>query len=407
MSQNDRHRWGIWRYCQVGATILIFLIPLAFLEVLLGLAPQVPKIVVVNAAGPAQEPPLGGKIGKEATPGAIYGRTGAVREWVLRQTGGTKESEAAVALGLRWLARQQESDGRWKLEGNFRDRGKPNDIAATAFGLLPFLGNGNTHRPREGNQYQAAVDKGLHFLLRKQDPKSGYFGSHMYAHGLATIALAEAYGLTSDPKLKGPAQLAVNYIVQAQHTAGGWRYEPGQDGDTSVTGWQVMALVTAEMSGLDVPKVTLRKAQQYLNSCCDNGNEGYGYVGVGSTPTMSAVGLLCRQYLQAWGPQNLRLIKGIDNNLKTNPPGTTKNVYFYYYATQVMHHFGGRGWKEWNDKIRDLLVKTQVKDAGRDEGSWSSKGDPHGDAGGRLMITSLNLLTLEVYYRHIPLFFRE
>jgi hypothetical protein len=122
---------------------------------------------------------------------------------------------------------------------------------------------------------------------------------------------------------------------------------------------------------------------------------------------MTAVGLLCRQYLQSWGPQNLKLIKGINNHLKTNPPGPAqKNIYYLYYATQVMHHFGGSDWKSWNEAMRSYLVQSQEK-AGPNAGSWSSVGDAHGAAGGRLMMTSLSLLTLEVYYRHLPLYYRE
>jgi len=67
-----------------------------------------------------------------------------------------------------------------------------------------------------------------------------------------------------------------------------------------------------------------------------------------------------------------------------------------------MHHFGGKDWQDWNVKMRESLLKAQAKD-----GSWSSAGDPHSGAGGRLMITSLSLLTLEVYYRHLPLYYRE
>src|SRR6185369_11717535 len=109
-----------------------------------------------------------------------------------------------------------------------------------------------------------------------------------------------------------------------------------------------------------------------------------------------AVGLLCRQFVQGWGPQNLRLIKGINANLKPTPPGTRKDAYYHYYATQVMYHFGGDAWKEWNGNMRDLLVRTQEADmTGPNFGSWSSAGDAWGNAGGRLMVTSLNVLTLE------------
>jgi len=351
--------------------------------------------------------PGGISTGTPLVPGGINQRGSAgTRQQLLLNGGGTKESEAAVVAGLKWLKRNQTPDGRWLLDGNFKDRGTANDIAGTAFGLLPLLGAGKTHKAAKDNDYDKPVEKALLYLIRKQDRKTGNFGGGMYAHGLATIAICEAYGLTQDQALRRPAQMAVNYIVRAQHSAGGWRYVPGQAGDTSVVGWQVMALKSAQMAGLDVPEVTLRKAQRYLDACCDPANEGYGYVGPGSTPTMSAVGLLCRQYLQAWGPQNLRLIKGIDNNIKRYPPGTLKNMYYFYYATQVMHHFGGSAWTDWNTRMRDTLVKTQDK-SGANNGSWSSVGDEHGSTGGRLMQTSLSLLTLEVYYRHLPLYYRE
>ncbi len=355
-----------------------------------------------NAVGQA-----GGLLTGKPLPGTFYGRSGATRQWALINGGGTAESEAAVVAGLKWLARNQSRDGHWALDGNFKDRGTANDVAGTAFGLLPLLGAGKTHKAAPQNPFDKPIEKALLFLIRKQDRKTGNFGGGMYAHGLAAIAMCEAYGLTQDPALRRPAQMAINYIVRAQHSGGGWRYTPGQSGDTSVVGWQVMALKSAQMSGLDVPEITMKKAQNYLNSACDTTNEGYGYVGPGSTPTMSAVGLLCRQYLQAWGPQNLRLIKGIDNNLKRTGPGAMKNIYYYYYATQVMHHFGGSAWKDWNDKMRGILVKGQDKSSGPNQGSWSSAGDAHGSAGGRLMATSLSLLTLEVYYRHLPLYYRE
>lgn len=344
-------------------------------------------------------------------PGTFYGRSGATREKRLIEGGGTKASEAAVAEGLNWLIRVQSPDGRWMMDGNFKDKGQPNDIAGTAFGLLPFLGAGKTHKASKDNPWDKPIERALLFLIRKQDKKTGNFGGGMYAHALATIAMSEAYGLTQDPVLRRPAQMAVNYLLAAQHSEGGWRYSPGQPGDTSVTGWAVMALKSARMASLDVPEVAFKKAINYFNNCCNEATEGYGYVGKGGSATMSAVGLLCRQYLQSWGPNNLRMIKGIQNNIKPLPPGATRNMYYYYYATQVMHHFGGDEWKAWNEKMREDLIRRQdkvdVPGYGPLKGSWSPVGDPHGRVGGRLMETSLCLLTLEVYYRYLPLYYRE
>jgi hypothetical protein len=170
--------------------------------------------------------------------GSFFGRSGATKKKALEEGGGTKESEATVGAGLTWLRRVQSPDGRWMLDGNFKNKGQANDIAGTAFGLLPFLGAGYTHKSKgKQNPYDKPIERALLFLMRRQDRKTGNLGGGMYGHCLATIALSEAYGLTQDPILRRPTQMAVNYIVAAQHSEGGWRYSPGERGDTSVTGW--------------------------------------------------------------------------------------------------------------------------------------------------------------------------
>jgi hypothetical protein len=357
--------------------------------------------------------------------GTFYGRSGATKEAALRDGGGTGKSEAAVGLGLQWIARHQNRDGSWSLD-HFRCNcgGKGthnNDIAGSAFGLLPLLGAGHTHKKpitKEGESkkppYYLKVNMGLNYLMRKQSKRTGDFGGGMYSHGLATIAMCEAYGLTQDPHLKRSAQMAINFIMAAQHTAGGWRYSPGEAGDTSVVGWQVMALKSAQMANLNVKPGVLQKAISYLDDVMDDANYGYGYTGKGSGPTTSAVGLLCRMYLQGWGPATPKMAKGVDGWItnKSYAPGSgMKNMYYYYYATQVMHHLNNQAWKQYNKTMRDNLIATQDKGADpihKDQkGSWSPEGDQWGSVGGRLMVTSLSLLTLEVYYRHLPLYRRD
>lgn len=158
-------------------------------------------------------------------------------------------------------------------------------------------------------------------------------------------------------------------------------------------------------ASLPVPKICERRAADFLDSVCSagaNGDEGYGYTGPESTPTLTAVGLLCRLTTHAWDTENKRLKKGIEKHIAPNPPDA-KNIYYTYYAAQVMFHVGGDGWKKWNDKMRDALLDAQEKKNGPMQGSWPP-GGPHGATGGRLMQTSLSLLTLEVYYRHAPYF---
>jgi hypothetical protein len=370
--------------------------------------------------------------------GGFGGRSAATREKMVQEGGGNAISEACVAKGLSWLARHQAADGHWSLnEFNRQARESPfpagknftcnctgmatrrDDQSATAFALLPFLAAGMTHKPSKTPQkveYNKTVLAGVNFILSKQG-KDGNYGGGMYAHGLITIAMCEAYGLTSDPMLKASAQKGLTYIVQAQDPAGGgWRYSPRTAGDTSVTGWQLMALKSGQMAGLSVPYECLKKAEQFLDSCESPTKGGYGYVpGGGETIPMTATALLCRMYLGI-NPRNPGLIAGIDR-LKNNLPGTTQNLYYEYYATQVMHHFGGDAWEMWNKGkdgkggIRDTLIKQM--DAGNNQkadhqvGSWSPTAGGHVTEGGRIMATSLSLLCLEVYYRHLPLYRRD
>src|SRR5262249_36078471 len=161
-------------------------------------------------------------------------------------------------------------------------------------------------------------------------------------HGLATIAVCEAYALANkDPKYKDCAQKAIDYIVAAQHNEGGWRYGFKEKGDTSVVGWQIMALKSGQMAGLKVPERTMKVAERYVDSVCSydenarySGDEGYGYMGRGSGVTTTAIGLLCREYLQGWGDRNPRMQRGVENWIMKNMPGQLKNMYYFYYATQ-------------------------------------------------------------------------
>jgi hypothetical protein len=363
--------------------------------------------------------PIGapGGMGGVNVPGGFGGRSGATKEKLLLEGGGNTASEAAVAAGQKWLVLHQAEDGHWSLDGfdqhvggkcNCTGFGQHNDIAGTALGLLPLLGAGETHRnPR--STYKANVEKALRFLMKKQG-RNGYFGGGAYGHGLATIAICEAYGMTADNSLRGPAQRAIGYIRNAQSDNGGWRYEPRVGGDTSVTGWMVMALKSAQMGGLEVEDAkapTFNQASRFLGSVMTGDGSGYGYLSSDPTPTMTAVGMLCRLYLGI-GPRNSGILAGVNRLKRSSPSKRLENIYYYYYATQVMHHVGGEAWENWNPAMRDLLVATQDKGtlAGRThlKGSWSPSGDAYGGAGGRLMTTSLSILTLEVYYRHLPLY---
>ena len=201
------------------------------------------------------------------------------------QAGGTEESEQAVQLGLKWLAAQQMPEGRWLRNGKstrpgVNNRGKGNDIASTAFALLPFLAHGQTQRAVDGRvTYAKVVEGGLNFLRSQQKADGDLSGGKtMYVHALATLALCEAFNASSDPLLKEPSQKAIDFIVDAQSSRnGGWRYTPGMAGDLSVTSWCLMALKSGQMAGLSVPTKTLDKATVFLQRVT-RGDGGYNYL---------------------------------------------------------------------------------------------------------------------------------
>ena len=345
------------------------------------------------------------------------GRDPNVRKQNVYRSGGTTQTEAAVARALKFLARHQRDDGRWSLN-KFNDTPdcddtcthpgrEQSDIAATSLALLPFLGAGQTHL--EG-QYTDEIFKAVRWLVEHQKEDGGLLdGGRMYAHGQAAIALSEAFALSGDEQLREPAQRALNFIVRAQHSAGGWRYAPGEAGDTSVVGWQLMALKSGQMAYLHVPPKTFEQADHFLDLVAGNSQQSrYCYQrGRGPDHVMTAEGLLCRQYL-GWPKDHPGLEDGVRYLLKEHPPDEEHpNIYYWYYATQVMHHIGGSSWTQWNDDMRRLLVRLQ-ETKGHAAGSWTPLGAGHhagfADRGGRIYMTALAACILEVYYRHMPIY---
>jgi hypothetical protein len=329
--------------------------------------------------------------------------------------GGNDDSEKAVAAALRWLAAHQLPDGGWsfnhnaapKCHGQCKNPGEMADArnAATGLALLPFLGAGQTHKT---GAYRETVKGGLYFLVNrmKVSPQGGSLyeeGGRMYAHGICAIALCEAYAMTHDKGLYAPAQQAVNFICSAQDpVGGGWRYTPRQAGDTSVVGWQIMALKSGHMAYLNIPPITVKKAFTYLDTVQANNGANYGYTDPGSGEATTAIGLLCRMYL-GWKKDNPALERGVRWIGDRGP--SKNNVYYNYYATQVMRHWEGELWDKWNNVMRDQLVNSQSKN-GHETGSWYT-GDNHGSKGGRLYCTSMCTMVLEVYYRHLPIYGKQ
>lgn len=368
---------------------------------------------------------LAGDEGAEVSCGSDVGGRGQDKARWIAQGGGTEASERAVGLGLQWLAEHQLPDGGWSFDharaphcqGKCGNPGTLADArnAATALALLPFLGAGHTH---QSGAYKEEVKRGLYFLVKniKVTPQGGSLhgpggslhepGGGMYSHAMGTIALCEAYAMTHDKGLYPPAQQAINFIADAQDPdGGGWGCEPRQPGDLSVTGWQVMALKAGHMAYLRVPPIAVRNASRFLDSVQADGGARYGYTQpAAAKPDATAVGLLLRMYL-GWKRERPELKRGVEWLAELGPSRT--NVNYNYWATQVMRHYGGDAWRDWNAQIREYLVRCQSQE-GHETGSWYFDGQDDAALGaargGRLRATAMATMILEVYYRYLPIY---
>jgi hypothetical protein len=347
----------------------------------------------------------------------------SVRERLIREGGGNIRSEAAVARGLKWLVRHQAENGRWSFD-KFHEHGKcnctgpgqENDILATGFALLPFLGAGETHKNEDRNHlYSRNVERGLRFLVAKQKDQ-GDFGAGSLAQALATTALCEAYSMTADPALRGPAQRALEWIIRTQQEGGGWTDDPEKKPTLPVAVWQIMALRSGHLAGLRIPNATWLRVNAFLDALGSDDGSTYGIsakpAGYRSNIALAS-GLLCRMYM-GWGPRNAGLQRGVQLLRQALPNPDPNDFLLDYICTQVFFHLAAvnpEAWEQWNPKMRDLLIDKQddgTNTEHRDQkGSWSPEGDVQAARGGRLLKTAMSLLILETYYRHLPLYRRE
>ncbi len=350
---------------------------------------------------------------------AIYqNRFAPDRARIVESHGGSDATERAVDAALQWLAASQSRDGRWdsdELGGGQgrsvhghrrRAAGVEADTGISGLALLAFLGAGYTH---EEGPYADTVRKGLNFLLRSQDGDGSLGGqatlyARMYCHAMATFAISEAYAITRDARLEWAVRRAVQYSVSAQNpVSGGWRYQPGDLGDTSQLGWQIMALKSAETAGVEIPLSVREGIVRFLSSVAGGSQRGLAGYRPYSPPTrtMTAEALVCKLLMDV--PRDARGEEEATRFLLEEPPGSDRpNFYYWYYGTLGMYCLQGPEWRAWNESLKTSLLQSQRRD-GQAAGSW----DPTtvwGGYGGRVYTTAMGALMLEVYYRYLPIY---
>ncbi|MEO6597667.1 MAG: prenyltransferase/squalene oxidase repeat-containing protein, partial [Planctomycetota bacterium] len=331
---------------------------------------------------------------------------------------------------LEWLARHQDSDGRWDCDGFMKHdvSGEPcsgpgnavHDVGVTGLALLALLGDGSSLRQ---GRYRDQVRRAA-LWLRQQQEENGLIGGaaasdFIYDHAIAAYALCEAYGLSSYETLRPAAQKALDYLQAHRNPYGAWRYQPRDgDSDTSITGWCVLAMCSGKHFGLAVDENALRIAETWLASCtAPDGHVGYRRAGELSarkpgrhatafpperTDALTAVGLFCRYFL-GQNPAEQSTMSGAAGRLRSRQPTWdqqtgTVDFYYWYYGTYAMFQVGGPAWRDWSKALGKAVLPTQHT-SGNLKGSWDPI-DAWGEDGGRVYSTALLALTLQVYYRY-------
>jgi hypothetical protein len=339
------------------------------------------------------------------------------------------QADAVVARGLDFLVRSQQADGRWSLGrfagGTAADVPKlESETAATGLALLCFLGAGHDHFD---GPHRDTVRRGLEFLVAAQKPDGDLYVpadelsnscAWLYSHGIAAMALCEAVGMTGDARVKPAATQACRFIAATQHPdRGGWRYTPGSDADLSVSGWMLVALRAGSLAGLDTDPRAITGVRTLLDAAVMPGDPArYLYNPRNprqrpsrlSSACMTAVGGVMRLHTgsEPTDPRVTAAAKVLTSLPASYGSATdkTRDAYLWYYASQVLVHTGGPDWNGWYRGLVATLAATQDT-TGATSGSWDPLGpqpDRWGPFGGRLYVTALHLLALEVPYRHLP-----
>ncbi len=345
-----------------------------------------------------------------ALPENLSQRSLEMRQRLLEELGGSTESEDAVSRALTYLSRQQEPDGRWtKIENSVRSGKRArdrHDSALTSLTTLAFLAS--DHTPNKEGPYQQTVVKALdHLLSLHKGDGDLRGGGDMYDQAITTIALAEAAIMTGDRRYREAAIAGARFITRAiDRQTGGWRYTPGQAGDTSVVGWQLMALRSAQHLGAPISAEVREHALRFLKnvSSGEHGMLARYQPGQPVLHSMTAEAAFCRTIL------GQRLTDGqvaeASNYILSNLPGKgDQNYYYWYYASLTLVQFRGEAWSQWNEHMRKELMRLQRR-GGEDDGSWDYDKSRHGNRNGRVYSTAIAALTLEVYYRYLPAYAR-
>ena len=168
-----------------------------------------------------------------------------------------------------------------------------------------------------------------------------------------------------------------------------------------------MALTSVRNGGIHVPEYVFDLARHWLDEEVSSGRHRgiYGYTRPEEARVaMVAEGMFARQLLgsrrtDANVEESARYV-----HTQTMRQNSLDNLYLIYYGTMGLYQYQGWIWERWNTRVREFLVRTQ-RTRGPRAGSWDPTG-PWSEAGGSVLSTCFSILTLQVYYRYLPLFWQ-
>ena len=328
---------------------------------------------------------------------------------------------AEIVLGLTWLARAQSRDGSWDAQA--WGGARPYNVGMTGLALLAFHGAGYT---ADRGRFKETIHRGLRWLHTHQRPDGSFPWTTFYEQGIATMAVAEAFAMTNSPSVGRMAQHAVDYICKVQPDHGGYRYGgavPRGEGDMSVTGWQVMAIKSAQCAEtLDVPEQAVERARAFLRNAARNyGTSSY----IISSPSpgslaVTSVGMICRIFMDNEGDFDddinaaaTTLVSKETDNGKAIYGGSSKelttDLYYTYYSALAMYQAGDEHWRLWRksyyDPLRAAMIRQKLDRDGRYiRGSWDPAKYKWAKQGGRIYTTAMAVLSLEVPFRYLRIY---
>ena len=303
------------------------------------------------------------------------------------------DRQHAVTEALAWLEHAQERDGHWDTA---RWGAQPMyTVGLTALSLLALSSDEKMTTPEQ----RVAIRGGLAWLVAQQNDRGqlGPDGSAlMYNHSMATLALLEGLATETNAAHRAACAKALAFITTAQRPSGGWGYSRGaaQNVNTSVTVWQLQALLRADELGFTTVRPHIERGLAWLGERVSaEGRVGYRRADdfPNGSETLTAAGALCllRHAAGAQDPRVARMLTWVRGTAQT---AGAPDYYRWYFISAALAAAGGEADPALNH-LRAVVLARQTH-AGADAGSWLPS-DRWSRAGGRIYATAMAVLALQ------------